>query len=221
MAERQHDRLLGIDTVGLREWRAKDTSYNRYEATPYRALEKLFRRYKFNSNDEVVDFGCGRGRVAFAIHHRFHVPITGIEANDKTFDELLRNKSRYREKARHISAPLRFEFGLAEHYNIKPTENKFYLFNPFSGKIFKQVVENIHNSLRKHPRPAEVILYYPLEEYKTHLRKNSFVLINKLRVPDAVDKYDKFLIYRYKPRRDRVQEKLRTNTKAHTIRQPI
>ena len=40
-----------------------------------------------DKSDSVVDFGCGRGRVAFYIHNRFHVPVTGIEANDKTYEE--------------------------------------------------------------------------------------------------------------------------------------
>lgn len=201
MAERKYDRLLGIDTVGLREWRSKDTEYNRYEATPYRALDRLFQSYRFNPQDQVVDFGCGRGRVAFAIHNRFRVPVTGIEANDKTFAEALRNKPRYRARAHHISAPIRFEFGLAEHYEVKPGENRFYFFNPFSKEIFKQVVSNILHSVAQNHRSVDIILYYPLPEYKRHLKKRTpFEIANKIKVPNATDKHDKFLVYRLKPK---------------------
>ena len=45
-----------------------------------------------------MDFGCGRGRVAFYIHNKFHIPVTGIEINDKTYGEALDNKLRYRQK---------------------------------------------------------------------------------------------------------------------------
>ena len=201
VAERKYDRLLGIDTVGLREWRARDTEYNRYEATPYRALDRLFQSYRFHPRDRVVDFGCGRGRVAFAIHNRFHVPITGIEAHDKTFAEALRNKPRYRERAHHISAPIRFEFGLAERYEVKPEENRFYFFNPFSKHIFKQVVSNILHSVERNLRPVDIILYYPVPEYKRYLKKRtSFKIVNKIKVPGATDRHDKFLVYRLKPK---------------------
>lgn len=197
MADRNFDKLLGIKTVGIREWRGK-TNYNRYEATPYKALEALFQVYKLNKNDRVVDFGSGRGRVAFYIHNRFHVPVTGIEANPTTYDEALDNKMRYRHKAKHIKAPIRFEYGLAEDYEIKPEENVFYFFNPFTVEIFKKVFNNILQSLEKHPRLADVVLYYPMPKYKEFLKnQKSFRILNKIRVPGADDIREKFIIYRF------------------------
>ncbi len=197
--EREYDGLLYIKTVGIREWLDRAVHYNRYEATPYVALDKLCKSYKFRKKDRVVDFGCGRGRVAFYIHNKFHVPVTGIEVNDRTYDEALDNKWRYRQKARHIKAPIKFKFGLAEQYEIKPTDNKFYFFNPFSVKVFKKVVKNVLHSVKKEERPVDIILYYPMPKYKEFLNtKTSFQLINKIRVPGAADEREKFLIYRYR-----------------------
>ena len=119
MRERKQDKLLGIRTVGIREWKGGQVHFNRYEATPYKALEILFENYKLDESDQVVDFGCGRGRVAFYIHNRFHVPVTGVEVNDLTFEEALDNKARYQRKAKHISAPINFEYGNADHYEVK------------------------------------------------------------------------------------------------------
>lgn len=195
MSAKKYDRELGIKTVGLREW-AGNTQYNRYEATPYEALEALFRSYKIRKHHRVVDFGCGRGRVAFYIHRRFKVPVVGIEANDKTYEEALENKSSYRLKVKHISAPIRLKYGLAEHYQIKPEDNCFYLFNPFSSKVFKKVLANIVASVKQHPRTIDLILYYPLPEYKALVRKYPFRKINKIRVPGAEDALEKFIIYR-------------------------
>src|SRR5690625_2949582 len=123
MVEKQFDEKLGIRTVGIREWKDKRVPYNRYEATPYAALEKLFQQYKLEEDDQVVDFGCGRGRVSFYIHHRFQISVTGIENNDKTFEEALENKKSYRRRANHITAPIQFDFGLAEHYEVEATDN--------------------------------------------------------------------------------------------------
>ncbi|NLW17727.1 MAG: class I SAM-dependent methyltransferase [Firmicutes bacterium] len=198
MAERAYDRALQIKTIGIREWKDPSLDFNRYEATPYRALDILFQHYKLRKTDQVVDFGCGRGRVAFYIHDRFQVPVTGIEANDLTYEEALLNKARYRQRAKHIKAPLRFEFGLAEHYQVKPTENCFYFFNPFAASTFKKVVDNILQSVAEAPRPVDIILYYPLPKYKKILQKGSpFRLLNKIKVPRAQDPLEKFLIYRH------------------------
>lgn len=198
MGARKYDRELGIRTVGLREW-GQDSPYNRYEATPYEALDALFRSYRFRLDQRVVDFGCGRGRVVFAIHRRFQVSIVGIEAHDKTYEEALENKAAYRLRAGHIQAPIRLKYGLAEHYRIKPKDNCFYFFNPFSGDIFRKVLGNIVASLEKYPRSADVILYYPLPVYKRTLRHHSFHQINKIRVPGMEDPREKFVVYRWTP----------------------
>ncbi len=198
MSETMYDKMLGIKTTGLREWTGQNDSYNRYEPTPYRALEKLFRSYKLKKTDEIVDFGCGRGRVAFYIHNRFHVPVVGIEVNAKTYEEALQNKERYRWRSKHIKAPIRFEFGLAEHYEIGPTNNKFYFFNPFSIETFEKVITNILDSVKEKDRPVDLILYYPTPTYKNYLKKRTpFKLLNKVKIPRVNDRAEKFLIYRW------------------------
>ncbi|NLY53051.1 MAG: class I SAM-dependent methyltransferase [Firmicutes bacterium] len=198
MGEKTYDRALRIKTMGLREWRDHTVEYNRYEATPYEALDLLFKHYKIEKTDQVVDFGCGRGRVVFYIHNRFQVPVTGIEVNELTYEEALQNKARYRQRAQHIKAPIRFEFGLAEHYQVRPEDNVFYFFNPFSAKTFNKVVKNIVRSAQEVERTMDIILYYPLPKFKMIMQQNTpFRLINKVRMPRAKDKAEKFLIYRY------------------------
>ena len=201
MLERKYDDLLQIRTAGIREWREGDEQerYSRYEATPYAALNALFRAYKIKPTDQVVDFGCGRGRVCFYIHKHFNVPVTGIENNDLTFTEALKNKEVYREKFHYLSAPIRFEYGLAEQYPIQPEENVFYFFNPFSPEIFKQVIHNILRSVKEHPRTVDIIFYYPLPEFHEFLlTETPFQLINKVKAYDKHGKYGKFHIYRLK-----------------------
>lgn len=196
MGERKYDRMLGIRTTGLREW-ADQTEYNRYEATPYAALDALFQAYRLNKGDQVVDFGCGRGRVAFYINERFQIPVTGIEANEKTLEEAYDNQYSYERKIKQSGAPIVFEYGLAQHYQIKPVDNCFYFFNPFSVNIFRKVVKNILHSFRKHPRRMDLILYYPLPKFKQFLREATpFEVINKVKVPRMIDHREKFIIYR-------------------------
>lgn len=199
LAERKYDRRLQIRTVGLREWGKNAKQYNRYEATPYPALEKLFQHYKLHKNDRVVDFGCGRGRVTFYIHKHFKIPVTGVEAHDKTFEEALINKETYRKGRQHIRAPITLDFALAEQYMVHEEDNCFYFFNPFSVKIFSRVVTNIIKSMNANERTVELILYYPLPDFKYYLEtKTPFKMINKIQVAGDHGKYGKFVIYRAK-----------------------
>lgn len=199
MNEEKYDQSLWIKTTGLREWKGMESEYNRYEATPYIALDHLFQSYKLTEGDHLIDFGSGRGRVSFYIHDRFHIPVTGIEANDTTFDEALSNQKSYLYYAKEeIEAPIQFDYGLAEGYEIEDSANRFYFFNPFSAEVFEQVVKNIMESLKRKARQADIILYYPLPQYKRILKKHTpFKLINKIKVPKIHGKYGKFLIYRF------------------------
>lgn len=195
--ERTYDSNLNIKTTGIREWKDPNVPFNRCESTPYQSLNQLFKSYRIKKTDQIVDFGVGRGRVTFYIHNTFHVPVTGIEVNDLTYDEVVKNKKTYRLQAKHIKAPINIEYGLAEHYGVKDTDNIFYFFNPFSIGIFKTVVKNIIESVTEQKRTVDIILYYPLDEYKDFLKKEtSFVLMNKIYVPERKDKKEKFLIYR-------------------------
>lgn len=195
--ERKHDESLNISTIGIREWRNQEGDYNRYEATPYKALDKFFKVYHLKEGDEVIDFGCGRGRVSFYIHDRFEVPVTGIEANDQTFEESLDNQTSYLRRNKPIDAPIHFDYGLAEDYEISATANRFYFFNPFSIHIFKKVVQNILDSVKKTPRSVDIILYYPLPEFKRYLKRETpFELMNKTKIPGIHGKYGKFVVFR-------------------------
>lgn len=200
MDERQRDLQLGIRTTGIREWKNEDGPYNRYEATPYLALDKLFEAYSLPNNAHLVDFGCGRGRVSYYIHYHFQIPIVGVENNDQTFDELLTNEMTYKRHHNHIEEPLYFEFGLAENYDIQLTDNVFYFFNPFSLKIFKRVVHNILQSYNEKERQLDIIFYYPLASFKRFLDESPFTLMNRIKVPGVGHgKHGEFLVYRLAP----------------------
>lgn len=202
------DEKLAIRTGGIREWRGY-SKYNRCESTPYDALEKLFQHYRLREDDRLVDFGLGRGRVAFYIHKKFNVPVTGVELHELTLEEAKENKQRYREKvAYNLDAPLKFEYGFAENHDIHPEDNKFYFFNPFHVDIFKKVIKNIIKSADEEDKTVDIILYYPVDEYKRFLREEtSFKKINKVRVNK--NRYEKFLIYRYTPEKEQVNKGLK------------
>lgn len=200
MREQDHERLLRIKTEGIREWQHQSTHYNRYEATPYMALETLFDEYSCTTSDKFVDFGCGKGRFPFYIHHHLHVSVTGIEMSGQLYQDAMDNLTRYMARSKRSRASIQFERILAEEYEVDSEENRFYFFNPFSVQIFQKVIGNILLSAEHHPRSIDVILYYPTPEYIQFLEMNTaFELLKEVRVPQLYDQNnnERFVIFRY------------------------
>ena len=138
MAERKFDQMLHVRTTGLGGGANMQTLTTGMKPHHMRPWKKLVRFYKFKQGDQVVDFGSGRGRVTFYIHYHFNIPVTGVENNELTYEEALYNKALYRQKNKHLKAPIRFEFGLAENYQIQPEDNVFYFLTRFQPKYLSK-----------------------------------------------------------------------------------
>lgn len=80
---------------------------------------------------------------------------------------------------------------------IPPDANRFYFFNPFSVNVFRQVIANIIESVETVPRPVDVILYYPADEYLHYLNDETpFQYVQTVRLP-LKNLHERFLIYRF------------------------
>ena len=199
MNDNDYDRLLRIKTAGTREWLNQSSHYNRYEATPYLALDELFCEYELKREDGVVDFGCGKGRLAFYLHHRFQVSVVGIEMSAQLYQEALENQASYRQKGKQIGGSIRFEHCLAEDYEVEQTDNCFYFFNPFSIQLFRKVIDRILLSVEQRQRTIDIVLYYPTAEYIYFLENETpFALHKEVKVPGLYEKNDneRFLVFR-------------------------
>ncbi|MDN4493537.1 methyltransferase [Ureibacillus aquaedulcis] len=199
MLEEYYEELLNINTRGKKTEINHSIHYHPYEPTPYSALEELFKHYQVHSNDRIVDFGCGKGRLVFYINYLFQVPVTGIEMNTSFFQEAMKNRNCYLDKTHRKSEDVQFHCCLAEQYEVQPSDNRFYFFNPFSVQIFMKVLNNILLSVENHKREIEIILYYAADDYTYYLERHTgFELIKEVPLPELYLKntYERFLIYR-------------------------
>lgn len=196
----RYDKMYGINTRGLRNW-DKDKVYNRTESTPYPALNSFVKKYKMNDGDGLVDFGCGKGRVAIYLHHEYNISVTGVELNDLTYNEALKNVESYLSKQGKLNDDtLKIEQEYAEDYRIKENENKFFFFNPFHISIFKKVVHNILADAKESNKEVEIILYYPLKSYRRFLEEGTpFKLVQEISAAGSIGYREKFLIYKLTP----------------------
>lgn len=199
MDEQYYEELLNIKTSVEQKIFYQSLHYSSYEPTPYSALEILSEQYNFTAEDNVIDFGCGKGRLNFYINHFFDSSVTGIEMNTFFYKEAIDNKRSYLKKHEKNNDKINFLNCIAEEYNINPSDNKFYFFNPFSIHIFIKIIENILISVEEYKRTVDVILYYSSEEYMYYLNDNTpFVLFNEIKLPYLYDKNPRecFLVYR-------------------------
>lgn len=201
MNEKYYDKLLNINTIGNQNWNKTSAHNHPYEPTLYSALETLFKEYTLSEDDYVVDFGCGLGRLNFYINYYFNCNVTGIEVNERYYQESLYNKSQYIKERPSRSDKINFICTLAQKYEIYKKDNKFYFFNPFSVEIFISVINNICDSYYENPRDIDLIMYYPSTSYLDYLdyltpfSKSKEIRFEKLYEDDD---REKFMIYTLK-----------------------
>lgn len=195
--ERQYEELLNIKTAGDQKGFHPSFHYHHYEPTSYEDLEILFKQYEFKKSDSIVDFGCGKGRLSFYIHHFFHAKVIGIEMNQEFYQDAVENKRNYIKKHKNSGNQIYFHCCLAEEYQINPSDNRFYFFNPFSTQIFMKIIKNILISIEEAVREVELILYYPSEDYIYFLDNHTlFELKQEVTLSDfSHNPQERFLIY--------------------------
>lgn len=162
------DRELGIQTGGIREQVKYNALHNRIEPTDYSVLNKLFNHYSQPVSGRIVDVGAGKGRVAISFYHHFKRPILAIEADEVAANELRQNISAYEGK--FGTCDIELWQGDATDYSIDSQDAIFYFFNPFLVQIFYNFLKSLTESLSQHPRPVQLILYYPSYAFRHALQ---------------------------------------------------
>lgn len=194
MNENEFDQLLQIKTTGEQMGFHKSFHYHRYEPTPYAGLQQLIEQYPLTSNDCLVDYGCGKGRLPFFIHHMCEASTIGIEMDEGFYQDALANLNAYRKK--HGHSQVQFQCCLAQDYDIHRRDNVFYFFNPFSIQIFRTVINRILLSVEQSKRDITIILYYPSEDYVYFLdHHSSFVRKGEVRLAEH-DENERFILYK-------------------------
>ncbi len=174
MTEREWDKRLRIKTIGREN--EDNPHYSPYEPTPYSVLQRLADSGHIGRKAHLLDYGCGKGRVAFFMAATVGCRVTGIDQSQKLIDMAKENR-----RASGLGDRVRLECCLAEQYAVKD-ETAFFFFNPFSGKVFGSVLRQLSQR-----GAGKLILYYPSEEYMTRLN-----LMPEVEHVDTIDCRDLF-----------------------------
>ena len=157
MTEREWDKRLRIRTTGRED--EADPRYSPYEPTPYAVLERLADSGHIRRKQHLLDYGCGKGRVALFMAARVGCRATGIDRSQKLIDIARENR-----RASGLGDRVRLSCCLAEQYE-PADEDVCFFFNPFSEKVFEGVLRRLVRSWREHPRVLTLVCYYPSQAY--------------------------------------------------------
>lgn len=181
MTELEWDKKLNIDTIG-RDASKEDAYHYPYEPTPYSVVERLAESGYVDNESVVVDYGCGKGRVAFFLNTKLGCKTIGIDFDERMISCALKNLERYKNLKE-----VEFQCIGAEQYEIKDVDC-FYFFNPFSIEILQSVIGRIKESYYNKPREMKLFFYYPSDEYISYL-----MTVPELCFMDGIDCSDLFV----------------------------
>ena len=179
--ENTWDKLLQIKTTGRDETNA-DEYHHPYEPTPYCVLERLVASGFFETDDVVLDYGCGKGRVGFFLSYRTKSKTIGIEYDDRIYQGALEN-----QKTTISRIKPDFVLTRVEEYEVPAEVNRCYFFNPFSVEILHKVMARIIESWYENPREVFLFFYYPSDDFLAYL-----MTVDELEFYDEIECDDLF-----------------------------
>ena len=135
------------------------------------------------AEDHVIDYGSGKGRVAFFLHHQTACRVTGVEFNQVFVFDADENLRYYADNPEGI----RFLLQTAENYELPDDASVCWFFNPFSVNILRSVLSRITSSFSRNPREIRLLFYYPSDEYVSFL-----MTCDELQFDDEIDCRDLF-----------------------------
>lgn len=163
------DKRLNIHTTGRDDSNADDY-HHPYEPTPYEVLEHLAENDCISADSRVIDYGCGKGRVGFFLHHKIGCSVCGLEYDERIYHQALENLESYGPCSK-------LSFLCQDAAEYKPSdEDCFYFFNPFSVQILHSVLARILESYYERPRDMKLFFYYPDDEYVSYLMSRDEVM---------------------------------------------
>jgi len=201
------ERRYGVTTAGARsreELGFSDEEYNRYLPAGLTSLRRILRKKEVGPDDVLVDFGSGMGRVVLqaALAYPFR-RVVGVELSTELHDIATGNLERNRDRLRVqdvtlVNSDVR-DFAIPDDLTIA------FLYNPFGGEVFRDVVQRLIESADRIPRPVRVIYGNPIEE-EALLATGRFEQVRRLagmRPTREWARSNSFVMYRIVPAPDR------------------
>lgn len=132
-----------------------------YVVTNWRGLSQMFPVGSLGPDDVVLEYGSGKGRVAIWLASRFPVNrIIGIEINKDLHEAALANLEHWLGPRK--CSTVEFVCGDATEFRVPDDVTTIYLYNFVRGALFEKLLDRLHDSLARRPRPLTVFYFHPV-----------------------------------------------------------
>ena len=118
-------------------------------------FDKIMAHFDITADDAIVDFGCGKGGILINLSKYPFRKITGVEIAPDLVQIAENNIEKLKIDNVEIRCCDAAEFKELQEYNY------FYFFDPFPCNVMQDVMDNIENSIREHPRKVTIIYLNP------------------------------------------------------------
>lgn len=190
-----YDSIMNVKTEEIQE-DGKDTfHFHRYEPTPYPVLETIMEALQVQSEDAILDYGCGLGRLLFYANYHYRCNCIGVEFSPEFHERAMRNLTTFNGENKD---KIQILCARAENYTLSPHINYIYCFNPFSTAIFRGVLNKIEESFELFPRKITLVLYYPEDETIFYIEQHTrFTRVDEIAASEDIrkDRRERFVIY--------------------------
>jgi SAM-dependent methyltransferase len=159
------DEQCGVETVGTpgldgpSELPPESKPYAQpYVPTATALFRRIVRKSRIDPCDcAFLDLGCGKGRTLLLACIAGFARVIGVEAEEHLCAVARQNVNRWAMRHKGVSPEI---IHADARTTCFPPGNLFvYMFNPFTGPVFQEVVERLHASATEHSR-AVIVLYY-------------------------------------------------------------
>ena len=136
-----------------------DRRFNPYERTDFCLIESLIESKNINTNDYILDIGCGTGLFLCYLASKGFEHLTGIELNESLYNIGCFNKSQlFKYKKTNIEL---LNLNALEYTDVNKF-NVFYLFNTFYDKdTYVEWLRIIDKSIHEINRKIKIIILFP------------------------------------------------------------
>ena len=121
------------------------------------SIENIFDNFVIKDSDAIFDFGCGKGATFPIFIKCGFKKMGGVELDKKIYDILTNNM-----KLLDINTISIYNEDATKLKEILDEYNYFYMYNPFEGEIFKQIIYNIEESYNRKKRKIFLIYTAPV-----------------------------------------------------------
>lgn len=120
------------------------------------SIVDILDNFEFDKNDAVFDFGCGKGEILLFFYAMGVKKVGGVEYDKGLYRTTISNMTKMKINSDGI-----LNDNASRITDVLDEYNYFFMYNPFQGKTFENVINNLEESYKRQKRKMYLIYSGP------------------------------------------------------------